>query len=149
MLLKFAICAISMSSHFAKLENMYHNHNLNSFFNASIRISEGQAEIEIPLDEKFHHAAHAVHGAVYFKILDDVGFFAANSVVEDALILTANFTIYFLKPVALGRMKGVGKLVYKSNSQFIADTVLYNSEGEEIARGTGTYIKTKIEIPYD
>jgi hypothetical protein len=42
-------------------------------------IVKGSATIDIPLSEKFHHSAGGVHGSVYFKMLDDAAFFAANS----------------------------------------------------------------------
>jgi hypothetical protein len=31
----------------------------------------------------FFHAAHAVHGSVYFKALDDAAFFAVASLVQE------------------------------------------------------------------
>ncbi len=45
-----------------------------------------------------HHAGGAVHGANYFKAMDDAAFFAANSLVDDVFVLTVSFNVYFLRP---------------------------------------------------
>ena len=40
------------------------------------------------VDETVHHAANAAHGTIYFKMLDDAAFYAANSMVSDRFLLT-------------------------------------------------------------
>ena len=132
--------------HFRKLENMYHNHPLNKFYEAKVSISANKSEIILPIQKKFHHAASAVHGSVYWKILDDSAYFAVNSIVDDVFVLTANFTIYFLSPVSSGTLKAKGNLVSSTKSQFIAESVLVNDLGEQIARGSGVYIRSKIKL---
>jgi len=58
---------------------MYAAAPINNFFLPKITVSEGESIIEIEITEKLHHAAGGVHGSVYFKMLDDAAFFAANS----------------------------------------------------------------------
>ena len=72
--------------HFQKLERMYLGAPINRYFAPRIEISEGQAIVTLPVRDDFHHAAFAVHGAVYFKVLDDAAFFAVNSVVDDVFV---------------------------------------------------------------
>jgi len=38
------------------------------------------------------------------------------------------------------------KVVSKSSRLFIAESVLFNSEQKEIARGSGTFLKSKISL---
>ncbi|MHA2168847.1 MAG: PaaI family thioesterase [Candidatus Kariarchaeaceae archaeon] len=135
-----------MEQHYRKLENMYHNHNLNAFFQAQVRISHENAVLTIPISEKLFHAANATHGAVYFKALDDAAFFAANSVEMEVFVLTSSFTIYLTKAIITGEMKAVGKLCNKTGSQLIAEAILYDSQDNEIARGSGVYIRSKIKL---
>lgn len=132
--------------HHRKLERMYLKHNLNEVFNAQAKISNEEAEIIIPIGEHLFHAANATHGAVYFKALDDVAYFAANSIVEDVFLLTTSFTIYLTKPITEGKITAKGKLVNSSKRQYIAEGILYNSEGEEIGRGSGVYVPSKIKL---
>ncbi|MCE7735565.1 MAG: PaaI family thioesterase [Candidatus Heimdallarchaeota archaeon] len=134
------------NSHYKKLEKMYLEHNLNAVFKAQIKISDKEAEIKIPIGEHLFHAANATHGAVYFKALDDVAFFAANSIVEDVFLLTTSFTIYLTKPIAEGTLVARGKLVNFNRRQYIAEGILYNSSGDEIGRGSGVYVPSKIKL---
>src|SRR5438132_132473 len=60
--------------HFRKLERMYQSAPINRYFAPVLRISEGSAQLTIPVKTDFFHAAHAVHGSVYFKALDDAAF---------------------------------------------------------------------------
>ena len=70
-----------LEDHYRKLERMYQFHPLNNVYQAKIIISEGFSEVTMPVTPSLHHAAKAVHGAVYFKALDDATYFACNSVV--------------------------------------------------------------------
>jgi uncharacterized protein (TIGR00369 family) len=129
--------------HYRKLENMYHTANCNVYYSPKMKISEAKAEITIPILPKLFHAAHAAHGSVYFKILDDSAYFAANSLVDDVFLLTANFNIFITRPISTGRMKAIGEVVNTTKNQFISQAVVYNSDNKEIGRGTGLYVRGK------
>ena len=109
-------------------------------------MSEGQSEIEMELKESYFHAAGAVHGSVYFKMLDDAAFFAANSLEREVFVLTTSFTIYLTRPVSSGTMRAIGKVVNSTKSQFLAESIGYNSEGKEIARGSGVIVMGKFKL---
>ena len=81
---------------------------IHAFYSPRISVSQGEAEITIPVKPDFFHAADAVHGSVYFKLLDDAAFFAVNSLIEDYFALTGSFTTYFLRPISEGAMKAIG-----------------------------------------
>lgn len=119
---------------------------MNGFIKARISISDRKATLEIPIREDFFHAAGAVHGSIYFKALDDAGFFAANSIVRDCFVLTTSFNTYLTAPVVSGKIRAEGELVYSSGKQFIAEAILYNEDDEQIGRGSGMYIKSKINL---
>ena len=70
---------MAKDSHFKKLEKMYLAAPINEFYCPLIKITDSEATIEIEVTEKLFHSADAVHGSVYFKMLDDAAFFAANS----------------------------------------------------------------------
>jgi uncharacterized protein (TIGR00369 family) len=124
---------------------MYAAAPVNKIYKPVMEVSKGEAVIEIELSEKFHHSAGGVHGSVYFKMLDDSAFFAANS-LEEFFVLTTSFTTYITRPVASGKMKAIGKVVNKNRSQFIAESVVYDSEGREIGRGNGIFVRGKLPL---
>jgi len=132
--------------HFRALENMYAAAPINEIYEPIMTVSEGAAEIEIALSEKYHHSAGGVHGSVYFKMLDDAAFFASNSYEHEVFVLTTSFTTYITRPVSEGKLKAVGKVVNKNKTQFIAESVVYDSKGNEIGRGNGVFVRSKLPL---
>ncbi len=112
----------------------------------TIKISEGEAEVGLTIEEKYYHAFDAIHGSVYFKLMDDAAFFAANSVIEDVFVLTASFNINLTRPVSKGKVKAIGKIRSKTKNLIIAEATLYNEEGKEIAFGTGNFMRSRVAL---
>jgi len=135
--------------HFRKLERMYLSALVNQYYAPQIHISQGQAQVSISVRSDFFHAANAVHGAVYFKLLDDSAFFAANSLVEDVFVLTVSYNVYFTRPISEGVMKATGKVVQASRRLIIAESVVVDSDDHEIARGSGTFLRSTIRLAED
>ena len=132
--------------HYSKLERMYISAPVNKFYNPAVKITKSCAEIIVKIRPEFFHAANAVHGSVYFKLLDDAAFFAVNSLVEDVFVLTVSFNLHFLRPVSSGEIKAAGRAVHSGRRMFLAESVLYDSEGREIARGSGSFMKSKMPL---
>ena len=132
--------------HFAGLQNLYLAAPINEFYRPSIEVSDSEATIEIEVTEDFFHAAGAVHGSVYFKMLDDAAFFAANSLEREVFVLTTSFTTYLTRPISSGRLRSVGRVVNQNKSQFIAEAVAHDSEGNEVGRGSGVFVRSKIPL---
>ncbi len=137
-----------MSDHFKKLERMYLAANVNQriFPSTEILIGEGNAEISLEVNEDYFHAMHALHGAVYFKLLDDAAYFAANSLVTDYMLLTAQFDIRFLRPVFGGKITAKGIYLGEEGRFYKAQANLFDAENKEVARGVGLFAKSKIKL---
>lgn len=105
-------------------------------------VSEGRAEIESDVREDQFHTAGALHGAAYFKLLDDACFFAANSLESERFVLTASFTTYLLRPVSSGRVRAIGRVVHATRSQHLAEAELFDGDGELIAKGSGSFVRS-------
>jgi uncharacterized protein (TIGR00369 family) len=135
-----------MDHHYRKLENMYHGAPINRFFEPRLTISRGAAEVRVVARAAFHHAASAVHGSVYFKMLDDAAFFAVSSLIEDVFALTSSFHVHLLRPVVEGPMVARGAVVHEGKSAFVADAVLVDDAGVELGRGTGSFVRSKVKL---
>jgi uncharacterized protein (TIGR00369 family) len=134
-----------MSTHFAALEAMYVNGPINQYFRPLIHVEEGEAEIRMAVRPDMHHAAHAAHGAVYFKMLDDASFFAVQSLVTDTFVLTVGFQVYLLAPVVEGEMVATGKVVHQTKRLFLAESVVHVAE-TVVARGNGTFMRSATRL---
>ena len=135
-----------LAEHWAKLERMYLAAPCNDHYRPGISISEGEAEVVVPVQKSFHHAAGSVHGSVYFKAMDDAAFFAVNSLIEDVFVLTVNFNVYLTKPVKSGEIIARGRFVGRSGRNYLAEAVLVDGQGEEIGRGNGAFVQSKIHL---
>src|SRR6478609_6587670 len=137
--------------HFRKLERMYLSAPVNNlvYNGITISISEEKAELTLKVVEKYFHAANAIHGSVYFKMLDDAAFFAVNSIIRDVFVYTVSFNIQLLRPVSSGIIKSFGELKFKSSNLFIADSTLLDENNKLVGRGSGNFMKSKIELTQD
>jgi len=134
--------------HFRKLERMYLSAPVNNqiYNGITITISDQKAELTLKIEEKFFHAANAIHGSVYFKMLDDAAFFAVNSIIKDVFVYTVSFNIQLLRPVSSGLLTSTGELKFKSSNLFIADSILLDENKKLVGRGSGNFMKSKIEL---
>jgi uncharacterized protein (TIGR00369 family) len=135
-------------THYRKLERMYLSAPVNNelYNGITINISHEKTELTLKIESKFFHAANAIHGSVYFKLLDDAAFFAVNSIVQDVFVYTVSFNTQLLRPASGGIIRSVGELKFKSTNLFIADSSLYDENNKLIGRGSGNFMKSKIEL---
>jgi uncharacterized protein (TIGR00369 family) len=134
-------------AHFAALESLYAAAAINHLFESRLEIVEsGVARIHFTIDERMHHAAGAAHGTIYFKMLDDAAFYAANSLVTDNFLLTTAFNLLLTRPIKAGPVVAEGRWVSGRRRVLVADSRLVDGEGEEIARGTGTFMRSRFSL---
>ena len=134
-------------AHFRALESLYADAPINRLFESTLHIVEpGVARIRFTLDRRHFHAAGAVHGTSYFKMLDDAAFYAANSLVTDRFLLTTAFNLLFTRPLPAGPVVAEGRWISGRRRVFVADARLIDAEGEEAARGTGTFMRSQIPL---
>ncbi|GGZ86259.1 PaaI family thioesterase [Novosphingobium arvoryzae] len=133
--------------HWRALEGLYASAPVNSLFSSQLTITgEGTARIAFDVDERCYHAAGAAHGTIYFKMLDDAAFYAANTLVTDKFLLTTSFNLHFSRPVKSGRVIAEGRWISGRRRVLVAESRLVDAEGEEIGRGTGTFQRSRIAL---
>ncbi len=134
-------------AHFRALESLYGSAPINRLFRSGLTIlAAGESLIDFAVDESHYHAAGAVHGTVYFKMLDDAAFYAANSLVSDRFLLTTSFTLLFTRPIRAGRLRAEGRWISGRRRVYVAEASLIDAEGEEVGRGTGTFMRSQFPL---
>lgn len=134
-------------AHYRALEALYAAAPINRLFDSRLAIAgEGVARIHFMIDSRYHHAAGALHGTAYFKMLDDAAFYAANSLVTDRFLLTTAFNLLFTRPLDDGPIIAEGRWVSGRRRVFIAEARLIDANGEEAARGTGTFMRSAFPL---
>jgi uncharacterized protein (TIGR00369 family) len=134
------------AEHYRKLERLYAAAPVSQWYGTTIAIADGRAEVRLTTRPEFFHAAHAVHGSVYFRALDDAAFFAVNSRVREVLVLTVSFTVHFARPVTSGDLRAVGRLRHGSGRLFLAESDLLDSEGKLLGHGSGVFTRSAIAL---
>ncbi len=135
------------ASHYRALENLYASAPVNDLFKSRLEIAaQGQSRITFTVDEQCYHAAGAAHGTIYFKMLDDAAFYAANTLATDRFLLTTSFNLHFTKPVRSGEVIAEGRWVSGRRRVFVAESRLIDADGDEIGRGTGTFMRSRIAL---
>ena len=138
---------VGAQAHFRALESLYAAAPVNQIFPSRLEIAEtGIARILFEIDERMFHAAGAAHGTIYFKMLDDAAFYACNSLVTDRFLLTTAFNLFFTRPLGPGPVIAEGRWVSGQRRVFVAEARLIDATGEEAARGTGTFMKSRIAL---
>ena len=139
--------ATGEDAHFRSLEALYRSAPINRQYRSHLTITgPGRSEIAFEVDEASFHAANAAHGTIYFKMLDDAAFYAANSLISDRFLLTTAFNLHFTKPMRGGQAKAEGRWISGKRRVLVAESRIVDAEGEECARGTGTFLRSHIAL---
>lgn len=135
------------SLHWRALEGLYASAPVNNLFESQLTITgEGRSRIAFTVDERCYHAAGAAHGTIYFKMLDDAAFYAANTLVTDRFLLTTAFNLHFSRPVKSGQVIAEGRWISGRRRVLVAEARIVDADGEEIGRGTGTFMRSRMAL---
>lgn len=135
------------AAHFRALESLYASAPINAKFPSTLTIpAAGEARIDFIVDPSVYHAAGAAHGTSYFKLLDDAAFYAANSLVSDRFLLTTAFNLLLTRPLRAGPVIAHGRWISGRRRVFVAEASLIDGDGNEVARGTGTFMRSNYAL---
>ena len=141
------LTATGAEAHFRRGAALYRSAPVKRQFESTIEITgPGLARIRFKVDEASFHAAGAAHGTVYFKMLDDAAFYAANSLISDRFLLTTAFNLHFTRPMRSGEAIAEGRWISGRRRVMIGDAHIIGPDGEEAARGTGTFLRSHIPL---
>jgi len=133
--------------HYRALERLYMSAPINGKFSSLLEIpGDGRSRIRFQVDASSFHAAGAAHGTIYFKMLDDAAFYAASTRATDRFLLTTSFNLHFTKPVRAGEVLAEGFWISGKRRAFVAESRLVDAQGDEIGRGTGTFMRSRMAL---
>jgi len=135
------------AAHYRALESLYAAAPINDLFDSRLEIVEaGIARISFTIERAHYHAGGAAHGTSYFKMLDDAAFYACNSLVTDRFLLTTAFNLLFTRPLKAGPVVAEGRWISGQRRVFVGEARLIDADGDEAARGTGTFMRSSIPL---
>jgi uncharacterized protein (TIGR00369 family) len=134
---------MSDGSHYRKLETLFQSATLNQgiFKGSELEVEFEKATLRLAIGKQYFHAADAMHGAIYFKLLDDSAYFASASIEKTYFLLTKSYTIHFRRPVMEDDLTAIGKVMEVNEKEILAASEIYNSAGKLVANGEGIFVK--------
>jgi len=134
------------AAHCRKLESMYLAAPCNEYYEPGIRISEGEAEVVIRVRDKLLDAAGSLHASVIHGSMNDAALYAANSIVPKELVRSAGFNVVSTGTIAEGELIARGRVIGVPEDRYLTEAVALDGDGNELCRGTGTFVKTEIPL---
>ena len=131
--------------HYRRLSRMYRYAPVNAHerYDSRVEVGAGRAIVSAPTKAEYNHAAFALHGSSYFKLLDDAAFFAAQSTNKEAFVVTTSFTTYITRavdPTVVPFLKATGRVTSATKSLIVAEASVVQPDGVEVGRGSGTFM---------
>ena len=71
---------------------------------------------------------------------------AVSSIIEDVQVSTVEFNTYLARPVTAGEIIARGRFLSVSGDHLLAESVLTDSEGQELGRGSGAFMKSTVPL---
>jgi uncharacterized protein (TIGR00369 family) len=135
---------MSEASHYRNLETLFQSAPLNQgiFKGSELEVEFERATLRLAIGNQYFHAADAMHGAIYFKLLDDSAYFAAASIEKTYFLLTKSYTIHFRRPVMEDTLTAIGKVIEVNEREILATSEIYNSAGKLVANGEGVFVRS-------
>ena len=104
-----------------------------------IQVGDGTAIATMKVDARFHNPMGTLHGGIMTDLADLSMGVATGSLLEgEESFATLELKINFLRPVFETELRAEAKVVHRGRTIALAETVLKNSEGKEVARATAT-----------
>lgn len=105
---------------------------------SKLTLESGKSELRYTIDPAFLHGGYALHGSVYFKMLDDAAYFAASTMSPEFFLLTARFETRLLRPISSGTLIARGTCITGTNPPE-AQARLFDEHGQLVATGKGHF----------
>ena len=131
---------------YQSLISIYNSAPINITYKPKMTIKKESATISVSVSKQHFHAANYLHGSAIFKLLDDAAYFSAQSVEQNYFLVTASFNSHFIRPINSGILIGHGTVIESTKTQIFADSHIENEDGKIIAKGSGIFMKSTIEI---
>jgi len=131
------------TDHYKRLERVYASAPILRFYNTSyIRFSETETTTTLQVEEKYFHGQKALHGSVYFRMLDDAAYFACAAKEPEKFLVTKSFNTELLRPVSEGKITAVGTVTGDAKNGYTARAELKDDKNQLLAIGEGVFVRT-------
>ena len=137
--------SLANPQHLERLQRMFLAAPINRIFRPEVSVGSGEATIRMEVTEDLFHPGGFAHGVVYFKLLDSSAFLAANSLEQEFLLVTTQFSIQFIRPLKACSVHARANVLRRAGSAIISEAKLFDGE-MIVAEGVGTFRRSSVPL---
>jgi len=110
-------------------------------------VKEGYSKVVLNYREELNNPYGAVHGGVIASLIDVViGIAVVTKIEVGERTVTADLRINYIRGLKGQKGYAIGRLIRKGKNIAVGEAEVYDSEGQLIAKATGTYYIFKIDL---
>ena len=128
--------------------NEYLNHPMHHNMDMKLEFKGGNATLSCAVTPSIINLVGIVHGAIYFKLMDDACFFAALSLNKSKFVATSDFNIHYLKPISEGRITAKASVIQKRKRFYLCEAKIFDDEDQLCSYGSGKFVEPKTQYSY-
>jgi uncharacterized protein (TIGR00369 family) len=103
------------------------------------RLGEGEAKLSMDVAKRFYNPMGTLHGGIMTDLADAcMGLATISTLNAGERFTTLELKMNFLRPVYQGKIVCEAKVLHRGRTIALAEAVVRNSEGKEVARGVAT-----------
>jgi uncharacterized protein (TIGR00369 family) len=111
-----------------------------------VHLGEGSATLDLDVDGRFHNPMGTLHGGIMTDLADAcMGIATITTLADDESFSTLELKMNFLRPVFEGKITAQAKVLHRGKTIAMAECVVRNDKGKDVARGTATQIVLRHE----
>ena len=131
-----------MKEHYNKLANLFSKSTINKTLQAEVIISQGKSEFIFTTTAIMHNEIEMIHNAYLFMAAESAAFLAANSLVEDVMVLAKSFEINYLRPTNSKKLNVSANFIEKSMGNYYILVELTENKNL-VVRAKGVFRRSK------
>ena len=102
-----------------------------------LELGDGQASLDMAVEEKHHNPFHGVHGGVFCSVIDTAAYWAVYGRLDQAAgMVTLDVTVHHLGPILGRRVLVEGRCLKKGRSICLAEASARTEDGRLVCQGT-------------
>jgi uncharacterized protein (TIGR00369 family) len=129
---------------FEEMREIYENSPFNNYLGIKLeKFEEGAIVYTLNITQSHLNVNQAVHGGVFFSLLDSVTGATIRSVIKQPIV-TVNMSIHYFAPAQHGEtLTASAKVIQQGNSIVTAEGIITDSVGNVLAKSIGTFKKIR------
>ncbi len=129
-----------------EIRDIYKNSPFNKYLGIELeKFEEGNVVYSLIAAPELLNINHAVHGGVFFSLLDSVMGATIRSLIKQPIV-TVNMSIHYFAPAMHGdKMLASAKVVQLGKSIITAEGIIEDVNGNILAKTIGTFKRIRIK----